>query len=156
MEKKDMLSEDVERLLNTFQFIEKYRHLSRKFDNKVEDLNQYVVNQNVFANKKFNFKNKSNNQYFTDFIKNDNIFFRLGFTIKFHSVEVDLTLKADNSQFKCMGSFGLLVQLMTNWQTTIPNPSFRNDEELISLVNVVIEFAEDLMNYINLNYPFKN
>jgi hypothetical protein len=55
-----------------------------------------------------------------------------------------------------MGSFGLLVQLMTNWQTTIPNPSFRNDEELISLVNVVIEFAEDLMNYINLNYPFKN
>ncbi|REE01787.1 hypothetical protein C7460_103305 [Marinoscillum furvescens DSM 4134] len=140
-----MLQPLVEQSLTDINFIDRYREISDEFSIKDESynyeksdvvniLNELGVVVNLYEG----------DQYFADFETIDDYQFRFGLTIKFNIVEFDLTVKNESLSIKSGGSWGLLVQLMTDWRENVKKPGFGNHEQLKSLLTMAVILYEDI------------
>lgn len=145
MNKSDLLQSNIEEILINMDFIEKYQVLSDKFKESNED---YVFNDNdvfdLFNTLGFSVEKYEGNQFFTNFEECNDFLYRFGFTIKFNIVEFDLTIISEKFKIKSGGSYGLLVQLITDWKRTVSKPGFGNQTQLKELLGEGINLFNEI------------
>jgi len=144
-----MLQPSVERVLIDMGFINRYREISDKFSIKDESF-KYEKSDvvNLLQELGVEVSVYEGGQYFANFEFVGNYQFRLGLTIKYNIIEVDLTVKNENLSIKSGGSLGLLVQLITDWRDSVKKPSFGNSEQLKSLLAEVVALYTDIKEEI--------
>lgn len=140
-----MLQPSVEQSLIDIDFINRYRAISDEFSFKNEsykyekqDVTSILQGLDVMVDV------YEGDQYFADFESVGDYQFRFGLTIKFNIIEFDLTVKNESLNIKSGGSWGLLVQLMTDWKENIKKPGFGSYEQLKSLLIEAVTLYKDI------------
>lgn len=154
MKKKDLLQEQIGQILTDIDFICQYQNVSVSFRKNNSEF-QYTSNQILQIGKEagVTFRQYEGDQYFSDFEIMSGTKFRIGMTIKYNIIEFDLTIKNDSHNISSGGSFGLLVQLLTNWQTRIKKPGFNNYEEMKNLIQEGIAIYRNVCEAVIENLP---
>lgn len=149
MNKSDMLQPSIERFLIDMDFIDRYRKISEEFSVKNETF-KYDKSDVAMILQGLGIEASiyEGDQYFADFESIGNYQFRFGFTIKYNIIEFDLTVINDELNVKSGGSWGLLVQLMTDWRENIKKPGFSNYEQLKSLLTEAVILYIDIKKRI--------
>ena len=156
MKKEDLLQEKIEKILLDIDFICQYQNLSDTFTNSGSEFRytseqvQEISEENGVALKVY-----EGDQYFSDFEKVGESEFRIGMTIKFNIVEFDLTIKNESQNISSGGSFGLIVQLLTNWSTRIKKPGFNSYNDLRGLIQEGISIYNNVKNAVVENISHK-
>lgn len=155
MNKEDLLQEKIEKILLDIDFICQYHHLSDTHKN-IDSQFLYTTKQVLEIGEENNviFKVYEDDQYFSDFERVGEFEFRIGMTIKYNIVEFDITIKNEQQNISSGGSFGLLVQLLSNWSTRIKKPGFNNYNEMRSLIQTGIFLYNNVKNAVVENLTF--
>jgi hypothetical protein len=145
MQKTDMLQLPVEQLLIDIDFINRYKAISAKFSQK-DSTYKYRVSEVIEVLEGLGVYTELSigDQFFSDYEIIGDFKFRFGITIKYNIVDFDSTIINDSLNIRSGGSWGLIVQLMTNWTVTIVKPGFSNVQQLTSLLNEAVGLHNDV------------
>lgn len=140
-----MLQLPVEQLLFNMSFIERYKAISAKFSQKDSTYNCEPLQViEILEGLGIRTKLSNGDQFFADFELIGDFKFRFGLTIKYNIIEFDISIINPTLNIRSGGSFGLIVQLMTDWSTSIINPGFSNFEQLKSLLEEGVKLFDDV------------
>lgn len=140
-----MLQLPVEQLLFDMGFIDRYKAISAKFSQK-DSTYTYRASEVIEILEGLGIRTKLSNgdQFFSEYEIIGEFKFRFGVTIKYNIVDVDSTIINDSLNIRSGGSWGLILQLMTNWTVTIVKPGFSNVQQLTSLLKEAVELHNDV------------
>ena len=150
MEKEDLLQPEIEKILFEMDFIEKYKNIWERYDR--EDENYKISHEdiiNTFKDLDYSFKRKNKEQYFSDFFSKDDFDYRIGISIRYNIVHFDISIRNEKYNIKGGGGYGLLVQLMTNWEMPISSPGFYDLFSFKSLIKDLISLFEEIQKNIS-------
>ena len=145
MRKEDLLHQKIEQTLIDIDFVSKYQELSDNFRNTQTDY-QYTTDQILSIGKENDLSLKAfkGEQYFTDYERCGETEFRFGLTIKHNIIEFDVSIENKAHNISSGGSYGLLVQLLTDWTKTIRKPGFNTYKEMKELIKEGIMLYKDI------------
>ena len=140
-----MLQLPVEQLLFDIAFIDRYKAISATFSLK-DSTYAYKASEVIEVLESFGIRTRLSNgdQFFSDYEIIGEFKFRFGATIKYNIVDFDSTIINESLNIKSGGSWGLIVQLMTNWAVTIVKPGFSNLQQLTSLLKEAVDLHNDV------------
>jgi hypothetical protein len=145
MQKSDMLQLPVEQLLFDIGFIDRYKSICAKFSEEDSEYNYGpLLVIEILERLGVRARLSNGDQLFSDYENINGFKFRFGLTIKYNMVDFDSTIINDNLNIKSGGSWGLIVQLMTDWTETIVKPGFSNEEQLTSLLEEAVDLHNDV------------
>ena len=145
MNKTDLLQPSIEKFLFRIDFINRYKKISDRFAEKNDSFKYDKSDvEAILHDLGVNVIIYDGDQYFTDFESLNGYKFRFGLTIKYNIVEFDITIINETLNIKSGGSWGLLVQLMTDWKENIKKPGFGNYEQLKMLLFEAIKLYSDI------------
>lgn len=157
MKKEDLLQPEIENVLLDIDFVEKYKIIWEKYiqedeNYKVSDIDVY----RTFEQLGYIVKKQNEDQFFSDFFLDNEFYYRIGIAIMYNILHFEISVS--NEKFKIMtgGGYGLLVQLITNWEMPIKTPKFYNLNSFKSLVRDLCELFEEIKTAINCNFGNNN
>lgn len=153
MKKEDILQKDIEYILLKMDFISRYQSIWEKYGVKDES---YVISDTdiirVFEELGYEIKKKNKEQYFSNYIKEKDMEYRMGISIKYNIIHFDFSIKSEKFGIHSGGDFGLLVQLMTNWEMPIKSPGFNNLNSFQSLIADLVKLFNEIRNNIQIHF----
>lgn len=150
MKKSDLLQPAIEDTLNEVNFIDRYRKISQEFA-EFDGSFQYSSEELLLSLRELGIEAKQfpGEQYFSVFEPTGDFQCRIGLTIKENIIEFDITIRSEEQGVNSGGSWGLIVQLMTNWEENIKTPGFRNRDELQSVLKEAVALYVDVKNHLS-------
>jgi len=144
MEKEDFLQFQVEQVLIEKDFINRYQLLADKFNTRDEgfkfDNNEILkiadsegCSLKYSKSKEFHFEEKVGEYQF-----------KYGFTIRFNSFELGLSIVNKKKGINSAAPWNFLVKLMTGGQLKVSRVSFRNYEDVRCIIRDVFSIYNDI------------
>lgn len=144
MEKEDFLQPQVEQVLIEQDFINKYQLLASKFSTRDEDF-KFDNNEILeIANSEGCLLKYSKSKEFHFEEKVGEYQFKYGFTLRFNSFDLGLSIINEKRGVKSAAPWNFLVKLMTGGQVKVPRVSFRNYEDVRLIVRDVFSIYNDI------------
>lgn len=153
MNKEDTLPKEIENILVEIDFIEKYKEIWEKYDSDDENyIISYTEIKSVFKELGYIVSKVNKEQYFSDFFEEKEFLYRIGVSIKYNIVHFDISIINEKLNIKSGGSFGLFVQLMTNWEMSISSPGFYNLQSFKNLIQDLVLLFQKIQNKIEIRF----
>lgn len=156
MKKDALLQYDIEKILIDMQFIDLYKTI---WENHREENEHFKISDgeiiNVFKGLNFEVKKYGKDQFFTDWYLEDGFEYRIGITIKFNMIHFDFSVKNEKIGINSGCDFGLLLQLITNWQMPVKSPSFDNLKNFNLLIQDLVALYTNIKLNIKLYFDIK-
>lgn len=153
MKKEDTLQSEIEEILFEIDFVEKYKRIWEKYN--IED-EKFILPSStiigVFENLGYKVKKKNKEQYFSDFFSDENFLYRIGISIKYNIVHFDISIKNEEKNINSGGTFGLLVQLMTDWKIKMSSPGFYDVESFQSLIKDLLSLFSEIKEALEIRF----
>ncbi len=145
MKKEDLLQKEVEQLLIDINFIDQYQKLSDTypryadhFDYRAQDILEVGEQMGIHL------KRYEVHEFFADYEELGEFQFRIGLNAKYCIAEFHLWIVNEKRGINSGGSYGLLVQLLTDWRVRVKNPGFENTSELRNLLKDGFQLYDDI------------
>lgn len=155
MKKEDLLQPEIEKILFEMDFIDKYRNIWEKYDK--EDENYKISDVDViktFYEMGYLVKRYSKGEFFTEDFIIEKFNYKIGIYIKYNIIHFSVSIRNDKYNIKGGGGYGLLVQLMTNWEIPISSPGFYDLYSFKNLIKELVFLFEEIQK--NISEYFKN
>lgn len=81
-----------------------------------------------------------------------NFTYRVGVSIKYNLIHFDFSVRSEKYGVSSGGGFGLLVQLMTNWEMPISSPGFYDLRSFQNLIKDLILLFDDIKSRIEISF----
>lgn len=153
MTKEDLLPPELERILEDIEFVKKYKLIWEKYE--IENESYYISDIeiiSIFNKLGYKLVKRNKEQYFSDFFNEDKFCYRIGITIKYNIIHFDISIRNKLLNIRGGGGYGLLVQLMTNWQMPIKSPCFYNLNSFKNLSKDLIDLFEEIKSTIEIRF----
>jgi len=144
MKKEDFIQEDIELLLKDIDFITKYELISQKFRKSDES---YKISNNEILDiaREIGFAvSYSKEKEFHLEEVHGNYQLKIGFTVRFNSIEIGFSIANEAKQIRTSAPWGLIVKLMTNGTQKIGKPKFENLTNLRGILEGVLSIYNDI------------